>query len=336
MNRPRKNHLELKLPPCYYWRHGAFHYVKRGIWSKVGTTKQSVANHYRDLIDTPAGAMGPLIDDALEYIKPNISAATYKQYKGATKKLKKAFIEFSPEQVKQKHVMKFKVSYRRIPNMTNRCLSLLRQVFDYALEIEYPGIDTNPAVGIKRLRENKRERLITATEYAAIYGVSGPRLQVITDLCIRSGKRITKVLRIRRADLLEVGIRFPRDKGEKNDQIVKWTSELREVVERAKGLRGGNVAALTLLCNRRGKAPDYRTVKDQWDKACRKAGVEDATIHDLRAVAATKAESQGKNPTSLLNHSSEQQTKRYLRGRKVPEVEGPSFGHPIDSSKNGE
>jgi integrase len=332
MNRPRKKDRD--LPQCMYRKHGAFWYVKGGKWTRLGTVYRTAMEAYTSLVEAPAGGMAKLIDDGLEYIRPGLSKATYRQYTGAAKKLKKAFLEFAPEQVKQRHVTKFKVSYRRIPNMTNRCLSLLRQVFDYALEIEYPGIDANPAIGVKRLPEKKRDRLIGWAEYEAIYAAAGPRLQVITDLCILTGQRITAVLRIKRADLIEAGIRFPHHKTE-TKRIVKWTLELHEVVDRAKRM-GGNVAALTLLCNRRGKAPDYRTVKHQWDVACTQAKVENANIHDLRAMAATKAKAQGKNPTELLAHSSEQQTRRYLRGREEPEVDGPSFRHLKDSPKNRE
>jgi hypothetical protein len=40
------------------------------------------------------------------------------------------------------------------------------------------------------------------------------------------------------------------------------------------------------------------------------AGVHNVRLHDLRAMAATEAKRQGKNPTALLLHSSEAQTRR--------------------------
>jgi len=215
------------------------------------------------------------------------------------------------------------------PNMANRSLSVLRQVYAYALEQQLPGIDANPVVGIKRHKAAKRTRLISIAEYVAIRDKAGPRLQVIMDLCLRTGQRIGDVLRIRRTDLLDKGIRFEQMKtGAK--QIVRWTPELRAVVDRAKALHG-NIRALTLLHNRRGKPPDYRTVKLQWDKACAAAGVTDAHLHDLRAVAATWATKQRKNPTALLGHSSPAQTVRYLRDREEVVAEGPTFGDLIST-----
>jgi integrase len=331
MGRPRKK--DPHLPPCVHPKHGAYYYVKGGKWIRLGETLADALTAYAALHETPKGGMPALIDEvimAMKARKPPLADSTLKQYEGAAKILKRKFVQFAPEQVKSKHVALFKRELAGTPNMANRCMSVLRQVFDYALEEQLPGVDGNPAVGIKRHKEGKRDRLISWEEYGAVYAKSGARLQVITDLLIRTGQRITAVLRIKRTNLLPEGIRFGHHKTPTKG-IVKWTPELREVVERAKALRG-NVRSLDwLLTGRTGKPPDYRTVKDQWDKVCERAGVEDATLHDLRALAATEAEKQGMNPTALLQHSSPAQTRRYLRGKEEPVVDGPSFRRLIDS-----
>jgi integrase len=95
-------------------------------------------------------------------------------------------------------------------------------------------------------------------------------------------------------------------------------------VNSAKALYG-NILALTLLHNRRGKAPDYSTIKIQWDKARRAAGVLDARIHDIRAKALTDAKRQGLDATALAGHASPAMTARYIGLRESPVVSGPSF-----------
>jgi len=237
--------------------------------------------------------------------------------------------------VKGKHIAAIKKAMKKTPNMANQVLSFGKQVFHYALEEQLPGVESNPFVGIRRHKERKRDRLISADEFAAIYAKAGPRLQVVMDLCRLTGQRISAVLKIRRSDLLPEGLRVPSIKTEAK-RTIAWNAELRAVVGRAKTLHG-NLTALTLIHNRRGKVPAYQTVREQWTKACRAAGIEDAHLHDLRAVAATTAKRQGKNATSLLAHSTPQQTQRYLRGREEVLVEGPSYDSildsPIDSSK---
>lgn len=55
------------------------------------------------------------------------------------------------------------------------------------------------------------------------------------------------------------------------------------------------------------------------------AGVEDAQLRDLRAMALTEAEEQGLNPTALAAHSSPAMTARYLRRKRVTKVDGPTM-----------
>lgn len=296
MGRPRKN--DTHLPPCVYFRHGAYWYVKGGAWKRLGTTLSEALEAYARIIETPEGSMPKLIDDALSWMekrKPPLAANTLAQYRIAAKVLRVKFAPFNPEQVQPRHVVKVKRDMARTPNMANRCLSVLRQVFDYALEEELLGVDSNPAVGVKRYGEGKRGHLLTREEYDRIYAESGPRLQVIEDLLRETGQRVNAVLRIQLCDLVKEGIRFGKFKTP-TKRIVKWTPGLRLAVGRAKAL-GGNVRSLTwLLPGRPGKSPNYRSVKLQFDQACQRAGVEDVQMRDLRAVAATEAKKQGKNP----------------------------------------
>jgi integrase len=63
-------------------------------------------------------------------------------------------------------------------------------------------------------------------------------------------------------------------------------------------------------------------VRSAFDRACKAAGIEDATLHDVRAKAATDAKKQGKNATALLGHSTESTTTRHLRDRTYQVVDG--------------
>lgn len=334
MNRPRKKNPE--LPACVHPKHGAYYYVKGGKWKRLPkkgpSTLTTALEAYAAIVDAPRGGMDTLIDEALENMEGRISANTYKQYKGAATKLKSMLAEFAPDQVKGKHAAGIKRGLKKTPNMANRVLSFARQVFDYALEEEVPGVDDNPFASVRRHQEKKRSRLISDQEYALIRAQSPPRLQCINDIQRLTGQRIMAVVKIKRVDLTEEGIRFPAFKTE-TKRIVKWSPELREAVDRAKRLNG-NIVALTLFVSRHGKPPAYQTVKDQWDRACKAAGVEDAKPNDLRAVAATKAKGQGKSAKDLLGHTTEANTQRYLRGREEPIVEGPSFRQSNRHHKN--
>lgn len=323
--RPRKSNRH--LPPCVYHSHGAYYHVKAGKWTRLGADLPSAMAAYARLFGEAKGSMPQLMETVLAVLKPSLKPSTYAQYGVACRKLQKIMAEFNPEQVLPKHIASIKLSLAKTPNMANRCLSFLRQVFAYALEQQL--IDSNPAIGIKRHKEAKRDRLIQQSEFDAIRGKAGVRLQTIMDLLYLTGQRVEDVLRIRRADLLEEGIAFDQQKTGAR-LVVRWNAELRAVVEAAK--RAPGVASMTLLRGRAGKPPNYRSVRDQWEKACAAAKIENAHLHDLRAMAATAV---GKDKASaLLGHTDERTTRIYLRGREVPLVEGPSFRRQIGEAEN--
>jgi integrase len=319
MNRPRVR--DKHLPRNVYHRHGAYYFVRGGKWTRLGASLKEALNKYAGLYEAKEGTMPALIVKALPSILAGVKPNTAKQYEIAARKLAKILADYEPQEVTPADIKKMMQDMAGTPNMANRCLSLLRGVFEYALGIY---VTSNPCIGTKRHKELKRDRLISIDELAAIYQASRPRLQVIISLLLLTGQRVGDVLAIRRADLTPEGIQFRQQKtGSK--VAVAWNTELREAVERAKGL-STKIGALTLLSNRRGKTPDYRTVRQQWDDACEKAGVTDAHLHDLRAMAATWTRREGKNPTALLGHSNVIQTERYLRDREATLAEGPSFG----------
>lgn len=327
----RKRKKDRHLPACVYQKHGAYWLVKGGRWTRLGTDLQSALEAYGRAQAAPSGEMAKLIDDVLAHLKPKLKPSTWEQYQVAARKLKTILEEFRPDQVRPKHVAAIKVSMRDTPNMANRCLSVLRTVFAQA--VEWQLVESNPCVGIRRHEETKRDRYLEDGELAAIRSQCSPRMQCVIDVLYLTGQRVSDVLAIRLADLTPEGIRFRQGKtGAK--LLVAWTPELREAVDRARGL-GGNVVALTLFYNRKGKTPDYRTVKDQWDAACKKAGVENAHVHDIRAKSLTAAKRQGLDATALAGHASAAMTERYIRLRDTPVVYGPGATAPNGTAKTG-
>lgn len=328
MNRPRKS--ERHLPPCVYFKHGAYWYVKKGKWERIGATLGEAMEVYARLYEQPTGGMADLIDRAYaEHCKvttPPLKESTKAQYRTAANTLQRKLANFSPTQVTPRAVRKLKASMAEHPNMSNRVIGFLRTVFEYA--VEWGEADANPCYGVKGHKEPKRKRYVSDAEFHAIHAKADKRLQVIMDLQYFTGQRINDVLTLRRSKISEAGILIKPQKTENSsgaEMLLRWSPELKDAVERAKAL-SGNVPAVTLLRGRGGKAPNYRTVAAQFAKAAKAAGVEDVRPNDQRAKSATDAKKQGKNPRALLGHTSDSMTERYLRQHDTPEVEGPSMG----------
>jgi integrase len=335
VNRPRKTDRD--LPPCVYRRHGALWYVKRGKWTRLGeddgsaAAKASALTEYARLQGEPSSGMAQLIDDMLPLILVDDNgipkaAATQKLYRLAAERLRHVFAEFAPEQIELRHVAAMRRDLRDehgepIPAFANRCVSVLRMLFDKAVE---EGIAArNPCVGVKVNRSPKRTRRITLREFLAIRAEASPRLQVVMDLCALTGQRIGDVLSIRRDDCGDDGIAFTQQKTGAR-LIVGWNDELRAAVRAAQALHG-RVASLYVVKGH-GAAPlAYQPVWRDWQNACAAGGVEGATIHDLRAMAGSEAKLAGLDAQALLGHTSARMTAGYLRDREVPVVQGPSL-----------
>lgn len=323
--RPRKHNRE--LPPCVYLRHGSYYLVKAGKWTRLGGDLPTALAEYAKRIAAPSSGMVALIREAFPSITARVAAATKVSYLDSARRLEAIFAEFAPHEVLPRHVAQLRRAYLDRPATGNHLLTVLRQVMAYALEEEL--IDYNPCVGIKPLPSGKRDRLISHEEFAAIYAQAHPRLQCVMDMLRLTGQRVSDVIKLKRAALLEDGIFFRQEKTGAR-LIVAWSPELRDVVERAKKLEG-KVSALTLFTQRHARPLMLYTIRQQWNGACKRAGIENAQLRDLRAMAGTEAKRQGINPTALLGHADPKMTRRYLRDREIPVVEGPSFGQQLDS-----
>lgn len=236
--RPRKQ--QRHLPSCVYQRHGAYYLVKAGKWTRLGADLSTALAEYGRLQGQATGGMQELIETALPHITKGKAQATQDQYGVAARKLQGILADFSPQQVMPKHVAQMRRALADTPNMANRCITVLRLVFDYAVEEQL--VDSNPCTGIKRLEEAKRDRLVLHDEFERIHEKAPPRLQLMMELAYLTGQRLMDVVGIHRAELKDDGIYFRQDKT--NAQlVVRWTPQIRDVVERAKRLGGRSRAS---------------------------------------------------------------------------------------------
>jgi integrase len=303
-------------------KHGAFYFVdKANRWHRLGDSLDVALVEYAKRTQrSPDGSMLSLIDTAMPVICSKVAPSTKAQYEQSANRLRKVFVEFKPEDVKPKHVAQVKLALAKTPNMANRVITVLRLIFHYAVEQQL--VEWNPCIGIKRLPQRVRTRLLTHDEIAAIKAHAPPRLCCMIDLLYLTGQRIGDILALPRASLTEAGIVFSQQKTGAR-LVVEWSPALRAAVEAAKALPA-HIRSKTLFHTHNGTQIKCETVWEQWVAACRRAGVEDANIHDLRALSITDADEQGLDTQALAGHTDPKMTKRYIRNRKVPVVKGPT------------
>lgn len=319
MGRPRKH--DRHLPPYVYRRRGVYYLESCKPAIRLGADLATALAEYSRLGGEPAQGIAALVKKAFPVITASVSPATKKSYRHACNKIAYMLADTPVEEIRQRHIEDLKMKLVKTPNMANRCLTVAKMVFQYAVGQQM--IDQNPALGIEGYKEKKRERLISPTEYRAIYAAAKPRLRVLMDLRYLTGQRGEDLLAKKPEDVTAEGIYFKQSKTGAR-LLVRWSPELKEAVERARTLFG-NVRSLTLLQGRPGRRYAYRTAFRDWQEACKDAGVEDANLQDIRAMSGTAAEAQGLDPTALLGHKNAAMTQRYLRDKQVPVVAGPSF-----------
>lgn len=320
------------LPACVYRRHGAYWYVKRGAWKRLGNNLPAALQEYARLVAPPIGGCDVLLDRTMDRCRDKAKAGklsenTIKQYAVVCKQLKLNLSEFTPDSVKAHHIAGILDHDRATPNMANRKLTFLRLAFTNALT--WGLAETNPTYGVGRLEEGKRDRLISPQEFRAVQEKAPPHLQLIMELAYLTGQRIMDVVKIKLADVAEEGIYFRQQKTGKR-LLVRMAPEIREILDRAKLLHT-NIRGLTLFHQRGGRPYSYGAIRDAHNRSCAIAGVEDYLPNDHRAMSLSAADVQGKDAQGLGGHTNPATTNRYIRHRQTKVVDGPSIGQSLDN-----
>lgn len=306
------------LPVRMHFKHGRYYYVEKNKWHPLAADLGSALQQYAKLISTPTGGgLDDIVDRVMAECKSTIRESTYKNYQICADRIKTSFAEFSPDQVKAKHVAQFIDAYRETPSMANMMRNVLKVVFNKAVLLGLT--DSNPVTSVPPLKTKRRDRYITEQEFQAIRAKATPTLQAIMDICYITGQRIGDVLKIRHSDIEDDGICVQQEKTG-NRLKIRMTADLRDAIGQARALHR-SVKGFHLFHTRQGKPFSYWTIRTLWQRATTSAGVEDAHIHDIRAKAATDAKAQGLDSKSLLGHASESAHLRYLRGKETPVAE---------------
>lgn len=317
--RPRKS--DRHLPACVYHRHGAYWYVKKGQWVRLHAELGPALHEYARIVAQPTEGVPALVMQALPHLTEGKAPITKTQYERTARELCEVFAEYRPEQVRHGDIVQMLDAYSGTPGLANRMLTVLRLVYQWALDREI--VQSSPCVSVKRLKQHARDRLLTASEYAAIYGNAPGWLQCIMDLCYLTGQRIGDVLELERSALQDDGILIVQRKTGKR-LIVGWTDDLRAVVERCGRESEGPASMRYVLSTRRGTPRAHSNVWRAFKAAAATGGVENVTLHDLRAMSGTEAERQGIDPQALLGHTDRRTTAIYLRDRSARVVAGPA------------
>lgn len=232
--------------------------------------------------------------------------------------------------------------YRDQPRTYNAMRAQLRELMRYAELRGWRPPGSNPTQAVRTLAIKARVRYITDSELRRIkvgawWGPgrvatqSGPMMCGLIDLLYLTGQAIGDVLRLDEADVAGDLITFRRGKVAHStgaavrlrvsprlrDAIDRLLAHKRAVAARLIERTGRAPVSPALIVSRDGQRAGQSGISSAWDRACERAGVEGARIHDIKAKAVTDIERRrGMRAARVLaQHSTEQQTASYVRAR---------------------
>ena len=174
------------------------------------------------------------------------------------------------------------------PASVNRELAVFKTIFNKA--VKNGKAAKNPGQGVKLLKENnERNRILSPDEYTLLLAYCPAHIKPVVKMAYYTGMRQGEILNLTwgQVDLKEGFIKLAPEHCKSNDgRLVPLT---RELVEMFRAMPRGLPAVKVFTYAGR----QIGAIKTAFKTACRRAGIEDFTFHDLRHTAINNWRLQG-------------------------------------------
>lgn len=202
------------------------------------------------------------------------------------------------------------------PATVNREIACFKTIFSKAMK--NGKAERNPVVGVKLLKENnERERILSLDEYIRLVTECPAYLKPIVKLAYHAGMRKSEILNLtwEKVDLKEGFIRLKaEDTKTREPRSVPLSPELVEMLKTMpRGLPGVKVFM------REGQP--IKSIREIFDAACKRAGIEDFTFHDFRHTAINNWRLQGHDYFRIMAASGHKTMAVFKRYNRVSEDE---------------
>lgn len=226
------------------------------------------------------------------------------------------------------------------PYRANRCLALLSKMFSLSIRWNYR--EDNPAKGIERNHEEKRERYLTPDEMKNLARALDMHEEKASTNAVRllllTGARRNEVLAATWEMFdLEMGV-WSKPSAHTKQKRAHRVPLSGPAVELLKAMKEKADQDQPFLFPGGKKGQPITDIKKSWASICLKAGIKDCRLHDLRHTYASILASSGQSlPVigALLGHTQTQTTSRYAHLfdnplRAATETVGRVvMGHPL-------
>lgn len=321
MGRPRTKHHH--LPRGVSIIHGSFWFKPPGgkrirvcpATDEVGLYSWLAKNLAKP--EGPARTMADLFDRYEREVIPTLEPRTQKDYRRHLLVLRRHFGHMLPNDMQPRDVGQF-LDVQKGKIQRNRMVAVLSAVCSKAVGRWYV-MERNPCQNVERNPSKPRDRAVTNDEFAAVYKLHGPRMQIAMDLALLTGQRQGDLLKLTWRQVTPAGVEFRQGKTGKR-LLVEMSPALEAVLARARAILP-HLPREHVLRRRDGQPYSENGFRAIWQRVMRKyakAGGPRFTFHDLRAKSGSDSETI-QAAYERLGHTSMSMTRRvYDRGvRKV-------------------
>lgn len=198
----------------------------------------------------------------------------------------------------------------------NRLLALLSKMYSFAATLGWPG--ANPVKGIKRFREESRDRFLNADELARFFKALSeepPLFQDYFTLLLLTGARRSNVeaMRFEQLDLEIRSWRMPVTKNGK-PLTIPLVGEALAILKRRLAESNGN--PWVFPGGRKNPTGHLNSPKGAWARILERSGLKDVRPHDLRRTLGSWQAATGASLPIIgksLGHSNQSTTQIYAR-----------------------
>lgn len=344
--------------PGVFESHGRYYRIVRDgvrkVWVPLTRVEDGLAALHRALADLherpvePADSMRHLVESWERECMPRLASTTQDDAARLNRAILAALPDHRAGDVTTPDAALYLRDYADRPRTYNAHRSQLRELMRYAELLGWRLPGSNPTQAIRTMRTPARTRYISDSELRRIKvgamrgkdGLqtdSGPMLCALIDVLYLTGQPIGDVLALDAVDVAGPMLLFRRSKVAHSTGAavrVRVTQRLMDALRRLQAIRievaadvlarlGRQRIDAALVVTRRGDRARYDGVKSAWYRACERAGIEDAHIHDIRAKALTDIErSRGMRAARVAGqHRTEGQTADYVRARAAEIVD---------------
>jgi len=333
MARPR-NKADLWMPPRTYRGKSAYEFHPKNGGAirlcDLSSTQAHVWTAYEALIhdrkneDFFEGLTDKFFSSADFF---ELSPETQKDYRKYAIKVLSVFGKMPTNLIKPEHVRKY-MDKRGMKSriQANREKTFMSRVFRWGFERGI--VRTNPTKGVKQFKETARVRYITNNEYAAVYSVAPPIVQVAMEIAYLCCARQADILEMKKSQLIEEGILIKQSKTSVA-QIKGWSPRLEVAIKASRSLPlKPGMNSIYVIHQPTGAKYTRDGFNSRWLKAKQDAKVAfpdldfNFTFHDLKAKGISDLSGNLYEKQAISGHKNVEQTARYDRKIVVVPVVG--------------